>query len=57
VALMNTYYHALMANTPEQKPWADATAVFYPDQAGKGAFIMRSAIGMTKAEGNRDLAR
>jgi len=57
VALMNTYYHALMANTPEQKPWADATAVFYPDQAGKGAFIMRSAIGMTKAEGNRDLAQ
>lgn len=57
VALMNTYYHALMAATPEQKPWAEATAVFYPDQAAKGAFIMRSAIAMTKADGNRDLAQ
>lgn len=56
VALMNTYYHAMMAYTPEQKPWADATAVFYPNQAGKGTFIMRSAIGMTKAQGNQDLA-
>jgi iron(III) transport system substrate-binding protein len=57
VALMNTYYHYLMATNPEQKPWADASGVFYPDQAGKGAFIMRSAVGLTKATANRDLAQ
>ncbi len=56
VALMNTYYHPLMQGNPDQKPWADATAVFFPDQAGKGTFIMRSAVGVTKAAGNRDLA-
>lgn len=56
VALMNTYYHAFMAASPEQKPWADAVGVFFPSQAGKGTFIMRSAIGMTKAQGNQDLA-
>lgn len=56
VALMNTYYHPMMAGNPEQKPWADAVGVFFPNQAGKGTFIMRSAAGLTKATANRDLA-
>lgn len=56
VALMNTYYHPLMAANPEQKAWADAVGVFFPNQTGKGAFIMRSAAGLTKARANRDLA-
>ena len=56
VALLNTYYHPMMAATPEQKPWADAAGVFFPSQAGKGTFIMRSAVGLTKAGTNRDLA-
>ena len=56
VALMNTYYYALMSANPEQKPWADAVGVFFPNQAGKGSFIMRSAAGLTKATANRDLA-
>jgi iron(III) transport system substrate-binding protein len=56
VALMNTYYHSFMAANPEQKPWADATGVFFPSQNDKGTFIMRSAAGITKAAANRDLA-
>jgi iron(III) transport system substrate-binding protein len=56
VALMNTYYHPMMAANPEQKAWADAVGVYFPGQAGKGTFIMRSAAGVTKATGNRDLA-
>ncbi len=56
VALMNTYYHPMMAADPEQKAWADAVGVFFPSQAGKGTFIMRSAAGVTKATENRDLA-
>ena len=54
--LMNTYYHPMMAANPEQKAWADAVGVFFPSQAGKGTFIMRSAAGVTKATANRDLA-
>jgi iron(III) transport system substrate-binding protein len=57
VALMNTYYHPLMAMNPDTKSWADATALYFPDQAGKGTFVMRSAVGLTKATGNRDLAQ
>ncbi len=56
VALINTYYHPMMAGNPEQKPWADALGVYFPSQAGKGTFIMRSAVGLTKATANRDLA-
>lgn len=56
VALMNSYYHPLMAANPEQKPWADAVGVFFPDQAVKGTFIMRSAVAVTKNKANRDLA-
>jgi iron(III) transport system substrate-binding protein len=56
VALMNTYYHPMMAANPEQKAWADAVGVYFPSQAGKGTFIMRSAAGLTKATENRDLA-
>ncbi len=56
VALMNTYYHPMMAGNPEQKAWADAVGVYFPSQAGKGTFVMRSAVGVTKATANRDLA-
>ena len=56
VALMNTYYHAYMAAEPTQKAWADAVGVYFPSQAGKGTFIMRSAAGITKNAANRDLA-
>lgn len=56
LALMNTYYHPMMAADPVQKAWADAVGVFFPSQAGKGTFIMRSAVGLTKATENRDLA-
>ena len=56
VALMNTYYHPMMAANDAQKAWADATGVFFPNQADKGTFIMRSAAGVTKATANRDLA-
>jgi iron(III) transport system substrate-binding protein len=56
IALMNTYYHTYMAQNPDQKAWADAVALHFPSQAGKGTFIMRSAAGLTKATDNRDLA-
>lgn len=56
VALLNTYYHPMMAADPEQKAWADSLGVYFPSQAAKGTFIMRSAAGVTKNAANRDLA-
>jgi iron(III) transport system substrate-binding protein len=56
VALMNSYYHPMMAANDEQKAWADSVGVYFPNQTGKGTFIMRSAAGVTKNAANRDLA-
>jgi iron(III) transport system substrate-binding protein len=56
VALLNTYYHPMMAANADQKDWAAAVGVFFPSQAGKGTFIMRSAGGVTRNTANRDLA-
>jgi iron(III) transport system substrate-binding protein len=54
VALMNVYYQPIMMDNPDQRPWAQGIGVFYPDQHRAGAFIMRSALGLTKA--NRNVA-
>ena len=56
VAVVNSYYYALMQANPQQKPWADAVNVVFPNQDGKGTFIMRSASALTKNKANRDLA-
>jgi iron(III) transport system substrate-binding protein len=56
VALVNSYYYPIMLDNPEQKPWAEATAVFYPNQRNSGAFIMRSALALTTAKGNVEAA-
>jgi len=56
VAVVNSYYYALMQANAQQKPWADAVNVVFPNQEAKGTFIMRSASALTKNRGNRDLA-
>lgn len=56
VALLNTYYYPKMLANPEQKAWAEAVRMIFPDQAGKGTFIMRSGVALTKATANRALA-
>ena len=56
VALINSYYYPKMLASPAQKPWADAIQVIFPDQAGRGTFIMRSGVAITKAASNRELA-
>ena len=56
VAVVNSYYYALMQANPQQKAWADAVNVVFPNQSGKGSFIMRSASALTKNKANRDLA-
>lgn len=52
IALINTYYHPIMAGNPEQRAWAEATAVFLPD----GAFAMRSGLALTMAKDRVDAA-
>lgn len=59
VALGNTYYYGNMATNekePEQKEWAAAVRLVFPDQAGRGAHVNISGGGVTKSARNKDNA-
>jgi iron(III) transport system substrate-binding protein len=57
VALANSYYMGIMLASPDQRAWGLATRVFFPDQQGCGAFVLRSGLALTKATGNVEAAR
>lgn len=56
VALANTYYYGYMATNeknPEQKEWADAVRIVFPNQDGSGTHVNISGAGVTKSAKNR----
>lgn len=53
VAIGNTYYMGAMMNDPEQKAWADAVRIVFPNQDGDGTHINVSGIVLTKAAPNK----
>ena len=56
IAIMNHYYYGKMANNdkePEQKDWAAALRVIYPNQGDRGAHINITGGGVTKHAPNR----
>src|SRR5574337_219058 len=57
VALLNSYYYPRMFEHRSQIRWGQATRYVFPDQAGGGTFVMRSAVALTKATKHRDAAR
>lgn len=48
LAIANHYYYGIMLGIPEQKPWATATRMYFPNQGQKGTYLLRSGIGATK---------
>lgn len=48
VAIANSYYMGIMLSREDQRAWALSANVFFPDQNEKGAFVLRSAAGLTK---------
>ncbi len=58
IAIANTYYLAgmLVGKDPAQRQAAQAVAVFWPNQAGRGAHVNISGAVITKASKNRDNA-
>lgn len=57
VSLMNTYYYGLMLSNNAQRPFAAKTRLFFPDQAGKGAYVLTSGGAITKAAKNTKEAK
>lgn len=59
IGIGNTYYYGKMATNekkPEQKQWADAIQVVFPNQADRGAHINISGAGVLKSAKNKQAA-
>lgn len=53
LALMNTYYMGAMLENPEQKAWAEAVYLIFPEQEGRGAHVNISGAGVTASAPNK----
>lgn len=53
VSLGNSYYYGKMLDNAEQKPWADAVNIVYPNQNDRGAHINVSGAVITKYAPNK----
>lgn len=53
IAIINTYYVGAMMDNPEQRPWAEAVKLVFPDQDTYGAHINVSGAVVTKHAPNR----
>jgi iron(III) transport system substrate-binding protein len=56
VALANTYYFGAMQANPEEKAWAEAVTLVFPNQADRGTHVNVSGGAVTGAAKNRDQA-
>ena len=60
LAIGNTYYMGLMLNNqaePEQKDWAGAARIIYPDANGEGTQVNVSGVVITKYAPNKENAQ
>ena len=56
VALVNSYYMGIMLEKDDQKAWAQATELFFPNQNVGGAYVLTSGAALTTAAQHRDEA-
>ncbi|MBB4266409.1 Fe(3+) ABC transporter substrate-binding protein [Roseospira visakhapatnamensis] len=56
LALGNTYYMGKMLEDPEQRAWAEAVTIVFPDQDGAGTHMNLSGVAMTRSAPNRAMA-
>lgn len=53
IAIGNTYYMVQMLNNPEQKPWADAVKILFPNADGRGTHVNVSGAALAANAPNR----
>jgi iron(III) transport system substrate-binding protein len=56
LAIGNTYYMAAMLKNPEQKPWADAVKILFPNAADRGTHVNISGAAVAAHAPHRDNA-
>ena len=57
LAIANHYYYGVMLGIPEQKPWAEATRMFFPEQKASGTVLLRSGVALTQNQKRRAEAK
>ncbi len=53
LAIGNTYYMQAMLNNPEQKAWADAVRIIFPNAADRGTHVNVSGASLAAYAPNR----
>ncbi len=53
IAIGNTYYMAAMSKNPEQKAWADAVRIVFPNAADRGTHVNVSGMALAAHAPNR----
>ncbi len=53
LSLGNNYYFGKMINNPDQKAWADAVTLTFPNQDNRGTHVNISGMALTKASPNK----
>jgi len=56
IAIGNSYYYGNMLQDPEQKSWAEAVVINFPNQADRGAHVNVSGMVLTRHAPNKDNA-
>jgi iron(III) transport system substrate-binding protein len=56
IAIGNTYYMAAMLKNPDQKAWADAVRIVFPNAADRGSHVNISGVAMTANAPNKNNA-
>ncbi len=57
LAIGNTYYMVAMLKTPEQKPWADAVKLLFPNAKDRGTHVNITGMALAAHAPNIDNAR
>jgi len=56
IAIGNTYYMAAMLKNPDQKAWADAVRIVFPNAADRGKNVNISGVALTANAPNKENA-
>jgi iron(III) transport system substrate-binding protein len=56
IAIGNTYYMAAMLKNPDQKAWADAVRIIFPDANDRGTHVNVSGMALTANAPNKENA-
>ncbi|WP_139833775.1 Fe(3+) ABC transporter substrate-binding protein [Thalassospira alkalitolerans] len=56
IAVGNTYYYGKMLDNPDQRAWADAVNIIFPNQDGRGMSMNISGMALINGAPNRDNA-